>query len=246
VGEGHALRTIAVLADLHIGRRRTGHFDDPSADEALAGVLSRLADEVDRVFLLGDVLELYYGLIPFSSRNEERVIARHHPLLVSLLSQPRFVWFVGNHDLRGGSLRRPLGELMIEAAGHRTLFLHGHRYDRGIHRVPRVAELGAWAGGMAARLGVRHAVRWLTELNGRFNGVMPKTPVAETPYVRAAFDHAHAEGADTLIIGHIHHTFDLRRGGVHMLNPGPSSAEGLAVLYYDLQTGDHERRVIKP
>ena len=235
-----------MLADLHIGRRHTGHFDEPRAEERLARALADLADEVDRVFLLGDVLELYYGLIPFTHRNEERVVARQHPPLLSLLRQPRFVWFVGNHDLRAGSLRRPLGELEIEAAGRRTLFLHGHRYDRGIHRVPRVAELGAWAGGMAARLGVRHAVRWLTALNGRINGVVPKTPLAETPYVRAAFAHARAVGVDTLVIGHIHHALDLRQDDVHLLNPGPSSAEGLAVLYYDLLTGAHERRVIQP
>mgnify|MGYP002783414259 FL=1 len=127
------------LSDLHLGAW------GGRADLALAFLARHAAD---RIFLVGDTLDLWHPLAPRWTPNHDR--------LLGLLRQreregTRVVVLVGNHDaaLRDPrEARRLPGEvreeaLHVTAAGERLLVLHGDVADRRWLRLHAVTRLGS-------------------------------------------------------------------------------------------------------
>ncbi len=132
------MRTL-VISDLHIG---AGHGRDALTDQAIVETLAAAIASVDRLVLLGDVIELRQGPLQDALAAASRVL----PELVAGLGEGREVVMVfGNHDHQLQMNPEALSQLewMLAEAGARVRFdypglwlredvyaQHGHYLDR--------------------------------------------------------------------------------------------------------------------
>jgi len=231
------LRRLAVVADLHLGRR--DRADGFRTDEArFVRALLALADTVDRVVLLGDVLELTHGPVPFSLAREERLVSAARADLLALLTQPRFVWLRGNHDPVTARTHGAAHEWSLDVQGRRTLLLHGDRFDWFVQHTPGAGRLASWTGATATRLGSPWVYAWLAGLDGWFNG-HDRDP-ARCAFVGRSLAYAQARGASTIVVGHDHHPRLGQAEGVTLVRPGSCREGRLRAARVDLVTGEAE------
>ena len=236
-------RRVAILADLHIGRRdATDQFK--ADDEAFIEALEPIVAAVDRVFLLGDVLELQRGLFPFAHRYERDVITREHEALVDFLRGPKFLWFKGNHDTLLATTDGALEELTLDVGGKKALFLHGDRADWVVSEVPFVQGFGSWLGGIAERAGLRTAYSMLCSIDAALNGVH-KDP-SRCRLIARLLDYARSQNATRVFCGHIHSALAYQVDDLAIFRPGSSTDGTLRYIIIDRLTGEtshHQQRV---
>jgi UDP-2,3-diacylglucosamine pyrophosphatase LpxH len=133
-----------VISDLHLGNR-LGH-DVLSRPEPLARLLDALRD-VDRLVLLGDIVELLPGWTPRAAEVGERVLQA----IGARLGEGREVLYVpGNHDLT-------LVKAWIRTQG-RTL---GVDTEVGLEATPGIARVASWLA--PARVRVHYPGVWLSD-----------------------------------------------------------------------------------
>ena len=238
-----SVRHIAILGDLHIGRRdATDQFK--ARDEAFIEALEPVVAAVDRVFLLGDILELQRGPIPFAHRYERRFVTEEHRVLIDYLRRPEFLWFSGNHDGLLTQSDGALRELVMDVGGENAVFLHGDRADWVVSEVPLVQGLGSWVGGMAERAGLRAAYGMLCSLDAALNGV--HADPARCRLVARLLSYAREQDATRVFCGHIHATLDYQANGLSLCRPGSSTGGYLRYILLDRHTGEtsfHRHRV---
>jgi UDP-2,3-diacylglucosamine pyrophosphatase LpxH len=137
------VRTL-VVSDLHLGGR-LGH-DVLSRPEPLAKLLEAL-DGVDRLVLLGDIIELLPRWTPRASEVGERVLSA----IGTRLGSDREVLYVpGNHD-------QLLVKAWVRAQG-RTL---GVDTEVDLHATPGIARVASWLA--PARVRVHYPGVWLSD-----------------------------------------------------------------------------------
>jgi UDP-2,3-diacylglucosamine pyrophosphatase LpxH len=137
------VRTL-VVSDLHLGGR-LGH-DVLSRPEPLAKLLEAL-DDVDRLVLLGDIVELLPNWTPRAAEVGERVLGA----IGARLGAGREVLYVpGNHDLI-------LVRAWIRTQG-RTL---GIDTEVGLEATPGIARVASWLA--PAKVGVHYPGVWLSD-----------------------------------------------------------------------------------
>jgi len=229
-----ALSRFALVSDLHLGRGRAA-AGGPAADRALIAALEGLAGRVDRVLLVGDLFELHHGLLPLAFASEARVVPRYHPALVDLLSGPRFVRLVGNHDR---ALARLLGhheDLRLDAGGRRLVVLHGHQLDLLHTHVPRLEATASWAADAIRRAGLPGAWSLALAVASRVNGM--HVPPARAAFTRRLLNWARARGATWVAHGHDHEPLLLTRDGITLVRPGATSVRTLRYALLDVVSG---------
>lgn len=132
------MRTL-VISDLHIGAGRgRAALDDPSVREALSSALAG----VDRLVLLGDIIELRQGSLQDALAAASRILPQ---LVGGLGSGPEVILLAGNHDHQLQVHPEALAQVvaMLSCAGAQVRFeypgvwlrddvyaQHGHYLDR--------------------------------------------------------------------------------------------------------------------
>lgn len=230
-----SLRTIALLSDLHLGR-----YDHPDGGRVdyldLVARIEALAARVDLVVLVGDVLELQHGLVPFAFAHELAVVRRRHADLIQLLSRPGFVRLVGNHDSSLARLAGHHDDLRLDVGGRRLVALHGHQVDVLHRHVPWLESAGSWGAAMAVRAGFRDAWRLAAETAGRVNGM--RGAGGEGAFTRRVLTWGRARGATWIVHGHEHAPLLLQRDGVTLIRPGATLGSRLRYALLDVVSGE--------
>ena len=197
-----------VLSDVHI----TGLPGDVAQD-SLVAYLDGLAVEV--VYLLGDLFHAGWAWAG-------GLRAGYAPILGALdrlQSRGIKVCFVpGNHDFAVGPALRTRGvevatSFSIEVGGRRLLLVHGDEADRSAgYRFTTALLRGRPFAALMERLGPVRGDALLDRLAGASRG----RPAPRAPLIAAQADWARrqwADGADIVVMGHIHHFGLLQEGG---------------------------------
>jgi UDP-2,3-diacylglucosamine pyrophosphatase LpxH len=203
------------LSDIHLGFR---HARVRELNEFLSGV------EAEHIVLVGDIVDaLSLARRAFWTSEHTRVV---RTLLARQRAGTRLVYIPGNHDASLAMLAQMLqGQFEVHrewvhrtARGERLLVLHGDQFDdvlpcpRWLNRLGDVMH--------AATVHLSHTVNNVRRVFGR-----PYWPFAERlklmigvsqryieHFEELAAQHAHAQGYDGVICGHIHRA-NLRRIG---------------------------------
>ena len=160
---------IAVISDLHLGRRdAVDHFGHE--DSRFLEFLRFLESEFERIVLLGDIYETLTSRAPYQQVAELAAARAAHPELVRRFASPKYQYVHGNHDLITARTEAAPERWVVEADGVKLLFTHGHGHDWIIRRARFLSEWGVWLGAWLRRVGlspVFHAFdRWDAALRG--------------------------------------------------------------------------------
>lgn len=207
---------IAVLSDLHLGRhdaldRNTRGVDDHA--RAIADRVARVARSVDRVVLLGDVLETLRPEIPLAYARELRLVLDAHPWFARLLDDPKYVYVHGNHDVVAARVLGVPDRFVVEQDGLRVLFFHGHQLDPLAVGPAPVSRAGVWLGGWFERVGIP-----FTQVRDRAPSTRPTA--GPTLHDRLAAAVGRARGYDVVVNGHTHMAGSHEVGSVVVCNSG--------------------------
>lgn len=211
------LRTLFV-SDLHLGSAA-------SRAEAFLEFLRQV--EAERIYLVGDIFELWSGARLHWSSVQSAVL---HELQARMAAGTQVIYLPGNHDLQhqAQDFARHHGFELVAAhrhetaAGDRYLVLHGDQFDLQLLRSHRLTRLGARIDGLlhgmdnaiGRRLG--RAVRpggWLVRA---FHMLVLLGKRHEDRLSR----HARDQGCQGIICGHFHLAALNRRNGVTYANCG--------------------------
>jgi UDP-2,3-diacylglucosamine pyrophosphatase LpxH len=211
------------LSDIHLGAR-----------ECRAELLLEFLQQVqmDRLFLVGDILDLW------SMRRSFYWPSRHHQVLRALYSRARqgtqVIYVPGNHDeelrdLAGsvfGNLEVHREYVHTTALGRRMLVAHGDEFDGNVKCSRWLAALGSGMYDVTLGLnrGLNRARRALgfpywslaTYLKSKVGNAMKYVRLFED----AAAQAAHSRGLDGIICGHIHRPANSDLHGVRYCNTG--------------------------
>ncbi len=182
-----------VISDLHLGSancqaKALGRFLEGIGGGSLA---------TRRLILNGDV----FDSIDF------RRLKKHHWNVLSelrkLSDEVEITWINGNHDGPADVVSHLLGvevseELVVESAGRRVLFLHGHRFDEFISHYPRFTRFADKC---------YQALQWLDKSHtfARMAKRRSKSFLRNTEKIEAgAVRYAGRLGCDAVCCGHTH------------------------------------------
>jgi UDP-2,3-diacylglucosamine pyrophosphatase LpxH len=210
------------LSDLHLG------LPGCRAEDALAFLK---AVECDRLYLVGDILDLWYMQKGFSWPQSHNDVLR--AVLGKARRGTRVVYVPGNHDemLRAhtgtafGNIRVVNRLVHTTADGRRLLVLHGDQFDSVVQFSRVMSIFGTRAYGALSRVnqGVSCLRRALRLPPWSLASFLKHRVRDASPYRRrfeeAAVDAARARGVDGVVCGHSHRPA-LREGEVTYCNTG--------------------------
>lgn len=206
------------LSDLHLGSAA-------SRAEAFLEFLN--AVEAERIYLVGDIFELWSGARLYWSGAQTAVLAE---LQARMAAGSRVIYLPGNHDLQQDAAefaRRHGFEQMAAhrhqtAAGEQYLVLHGDQFDLPLLRWQVLTRFGARLDGWLH--GVDRAIaRWLGRPL-RPGGWMVRgfhmLVLLGNRHEDRLSRHAREQGCHGIICGHFHLAALNRRNGVTYANCG--------------------------
>jgi UDP-2,3-diacylglucosamine pyrophosphatase LpxH len=152
---------IGIISDLHVKKKDSTCLFFYT-DHELAIYLEQLCSEVDRVYLNGDVFELWKTkwLSDTSISDEIDGIFSEYPMFIScILENPKIFILIGNHDeYLKQELFRPkwknkllLHEELVNSAGENILIWHG-QLDIFNNKLPVVGRFISYLGGWIERI----------------------------------------------------------------------------------------------
>lgn len=206
------------ISDLHLG----------SVASKSAAFLDFLRNvEVERIFLVGDIFELWSGARLHWSDTQAAVLAE---LEARRAAGVEVVYLPGNHDLEHQSaafaarhgFAQQRDHLYETVSGQRYLVLHGDLFDMAVLRSPAMTSFGARTDGLL------HAMDALvTRLCGvpvRLGAWMVRRfhmlVLTGNRHERRLTRHARAQGCHGVICGHFHLARIRARDGVTYANCG--------------------------
>lgn len=210
------------LSDLHLG------FPGCRADEVLAFLKSV---ECERLYLVGDVLDLWYMQKGFDWPQSHNDVMR--TILGKARRGTRVVYVPGNHDemLRAhrgtafGNIRVVNRLIHTTADGRRLLVLHGDQFDSVVQFSRVMAIFGTRAYGSLIRINrglscLRRALRLPPWSLARFLKKRVKDASRFNRRFEEAAVHAASErGVEGVVCGHTHRP-GIRQGDVTYCNTG--------------------------
>jgi predicted phosphodiesterase len=227
---------IAVISDLHLGRRDTvDHFGHD--DSAFLRFLRFLESNFERIVLLGDIYETLTSRTPHRQGSELAAARAAHPEIVRRFALPPYHYVHGNHDLVAGTLLGAPEQLMLEADGVRMLFTHGHHHDWVIRKARWLSEAAVWAGAWLRRLRMRAMFRAFQALDDRLSGAM--LDPSRCTFQRWALARAQESAADIVVTGHTHLGMRVEHGDRLFLNSGTCSEGQFSYLSLDTHNGQY-------
>lgn len=225
---------IAVISDLHLGRR--GPADGFGHDDSeFLRFLDFLERNFEKVVLLGDVWETLTGAIPGDPAGELALARRTRREIAQRFERPRYVYVHGNHDLIAAAHDGAPDEYVLHADGQRILFTHGHQSDPLIERRRWVSELGVWLGGWIRRIGLGALYRLLARWDERRGGI--SSDGSTEAFQRWAMEVATRREADIIVTGHTHKPTRAEHGSRLFLNSGSCCAGNVSFLSLDSRRG---------
>lgn len=227
---------IAVISDLHLGRRDTvDHFGHD--DSVFLRFLRFLESNFERVVLLGDIYETLTARRPHRQAAELAAARAAHPELVRRFALPQYHYVHGNHDLVAGTLLGAPDQLVLEADGVRMLFTHGHHHDWVIRKARWMSEAAVWAGAWLRRLRLRAMFHAFQTLDVRMSGGWMDP--ARNTFQRWALARAQERAADIVVTGHTHRGMRVEHGDRLFLNSGTCSEGQFSFLSLDTHNGQY-------
>jgi UDP-2,3-diacylglucosamine pyrophosphatase LpxH len=223
IGTGKTRVRTLFISDVHLGFR---HARVRELNEFLRGI------EAESIVLVGDIIDaLSLARRLFWSPQHTEVV---RTLLARQRAGTRLVYIPGNHDASLGMLAEMLqGQFEVHrewvhrtARGERLLVLHGDQFD-DVLTCPRwLARLGDALHG--ATVGINYGINNLRRALGKPYWAMTEgvklTIGASRRYIREfeqlAAHHAHAQGYDGVVCGHIHRANLCRIGTTLYANTG--------------------------
>lgn len=227
------VRTIAICADIHLGRGEavTGFS---GSDEDLASFLSQLALSADLVVVNGDLYDLDRGLVPCAQGREFDVVRGRWQRVESAMQTHGIRMTAGNHDrvLLGRSFAgQVVRERLVVHHGGRTLWIeHGERFDAWVKRVRWFTSLVTWVSGRVARgplAPLYRALRWAETVTTQDDGGGLEA--------RAERWFRTQSECDLWVFGHTHREAMVNVDGRWMLNPGEAMRAPFRFLRVDLE-----------
>ncbi|WP_224371247.1 metallophosphoesterase family protein [Hyalangium versicolor] len=227
---------IAVISDLHLGRRDTvDHFGHE--DSSFLRFLCFLESEFERIVLLGDIYETLTSRAPYQQVAELAAARAAHPEIVRRFSSPKYQYIHGNHDLITARTEAAPEQWVLEADGVRLLFTHGHAHDWIIRRARFISEWGVWLGAWLRRGGMHCVFRAFDQWDAALRGA-EEDPTRCT-FQRWALSRAHEHQADVVVTGHTHLGTRAEHGDRLFLNSGTCSEGNFSFLALDTQRGQY-------
>ena len=182
-----------IVSDIHLG-------SDNCQAKDLVDFLDSIRERklrTRRLILNGDV---------FDSIDFRRLKKSHWKVLSTirkLSDEIEVIWVCGNHDGSAEIVSHLVGvtvvdEIVVESAGQKVLFLHGHRFDQFIERYPITTWLADTAYRWLQRLDKSHHFAKLAKRNS-------KVFLRSSDKIReGAVHHAWKSGCDAVCCGHTH------------------------------------------
>jgi predicted phosphodiesterase len=225
---------IAVISDLHLGRR--GAVDGFGHDDSeFLRFLDFLEHNFEKVVLLGDIWETLTGAVPGDPARELLAARAAHREIAARFSRPRYVYVHGNHDLVSAAVDGAPDEYVLHADGQRILFTHGHQNDPLIERRRWLSELGVWLGGWIRRLGLGALYRLIARWDEQRGGI--STDASRCEFQRWAMKVASRREADVIVTGHTHVPTRAEHGSRLFLNSGSCCDGKISFLTLDSRRG---------
>ena len=227
---------VAVISDLHLGARpSTDRFGHDDSD--FLGFLRKLEGSFDRIILLGDIWETLTSDLPGQRAHELQRARASHPELARRLATPKYRYVYGNHDWIAAPLERAHEEIVIQDAGTRILFTHGHQHDWGAAGGRLLSEWAVWFGGWLLRLGLGALYQLAARIDLESSQRLSSGPLA--PFQQWAFEAARFRGADIIVTGHTHHADRIEHDSRLFLNSGACSGGKLVFSALDTRRGEY-------
>ena len=198
-----------IVSDIHLG-------SDNCQAKALVEFLELIDDKkllTKRLILNGDV---------FDSIDFRRLKKSHWKVLSTirkLSDEIEVIWVCGNHDGSAEIVSHLVGvtvvdEIIVESAGQKVLFLHGHQFDQFIERYPITTWFADTAYRWLQRLDKSHHFAKLAKRNS-------KVFLRSSDKIReGAVHHAWKSGCDAVCCGHTHLALERNERPVAYFNSG--------------------------
>ncbi len=198
-----------IVSDIHLG-------SDNCQAKALVELLDSIHDRrlrTKRLILNGDV---------FDSIDFRRLKKSHWKVLSEirkLSDEIEVVWVAGNHDGSAEIVSHLVGvtvvdEIVVDSAGRKVLFLHGHQFDQFIERYPIATWLADTAYRWLQRLDKSHHFAKLAKRRS-------KVFLRSSDKIReGAVAYAWKQGCDAVCCGHTHLAMERDERPVAYFNSG--------------------------
>jgi len=198
-----------ILSDIHLG-------SDNCQAKALVDLLESINEKrlrTKRLILNGDV---------FDSIDFRRLKKTHWKVLSTirkLSDDIEVIWVAGNHDGSAEIVSHLVGvtvvdEIIVESAGQKVMFLHGHQFDQFIERYPITTWLADTAYRWLQRLDKSHHFAKLAKRRS-------KVFLRSSDKIReGAVDYAWKKGCDAVCCGHTHLAMERVERPVSYFNSG--------------------------
>jgi predicted phosphodiesterase len=227
---------VAVISDMHLGARpSTDRFGHEDSD--FVRFLKQLESCFDRIILLGDVWETLTPDLPGRQALELQRARASHPEIARRLATDRYQYVYGNHDWVAGHLGDAGEEILLEDAGTRILFTHGHQHDWGSAGARFISEWAVWCGGWLLRLGLGTLYRLADRIDLECSRRVSSGPMS--PFQQWAFAAASHRKADIIVTGHTHHPDRIEHDGRLFLNSGACNGGRFTFSALDTRRGDY-------
>lgn len=226
------MSAIAVISDLHLGRRDRSDAFRHEDDEFLR-FLDFLEDSFSSIVLLGDIWETLRSRWPRAQAHELAQVRATHPEIAARFRGPKYRYVHGNHDLVSAAVDRAPSSWVTTLGTTNLYFTHGHDYDWHWQRARWLGEFGSWAGGWLLRMRLRAIFRTFDRIDNRVRGARPDPE--HCAFQRWAIGLARMKQADVIVTGHTHIGTRAEHGDKLFLNSG-SCSQG-AFQYLALEPG---------
>src|SRR5262245_46976464 len=193
---------IAVLSDLHLGRKNTldrfarkhGHVEP-----RFLQLLDHLECNVDKIVLNGDIFETFKCPPGMAGRELIAVLESYPEIAKRVIDNPKYQLVHGNHDRIAERVLGAPEFYEVEDHGTKMCFFHGHQLDplnRGVAWLPRT---GVWLGCVLERFGFHVTPHDMKRMDpdGRHR-------LKQEPFTVGALAIGAERGADVVITGHTH------------------------------------------
>ena len=221
---------IAVISDLHIGRRGLDFLDH--SDYVFTSFLRNLEASYDKIILLGDVVETLMPTIPGGYEKAFKDAWNYRSAITSRFQRNQYEYIFGNHDYIAERLVGAKERMLVEHKDTKILFVHGHQLDKMYSKtignfVVYMSGLGVRAGlgGIYRKLATIEASRhrWDLRLNKEIKNL------------------SEMAGASVLVSGHTHNGGVTKIGeGLVYLNSGHCAFGPIQFLSMDLDRSEYK------